>query len=123
MGFSKGGQRDGALGVPIRRQRRPELRQGSQDAIYEDMPGLDPKVALHCLNIKADAKPVKQPQRRFWSDIMNAIEQEVRKLIDSGFIREEQHPDWVANIVPVTKKNGSIGICIDFQNLNDACPK
>jgi len=28
---------------------------------------------------------------------------EVKKLIDSSFIREEQHPDWVAKIVPVTK--------------------
>src|SRR5204862_7286060 len=54
---------------------------------------------------------------------MDAIEQEVRKLIDSGFIREEQHPDCVSNIVPVTKKNGSIRVCIDFRNRNDACPK
>src|SRR3954468_21405235 len=60
---------------------------------YEDMPCLDPKVAMHRLNIKADAKPIKQPQRRIRPDIMDAIEQEVRKLIDSGFIREEQHPD------------------------------
>src|SRR3954464_670661 len=71
---------------------------------YEDMPGLDPKMAMHRLNIKVNAKPVKQSQRRFRPDIMNAIEQEVRKLIDSGFIREKQHPDWVSNIVPVTKK-------------------
>src|SRR3954467_14030432 len=84
---------------------------------YEDMPGLDPKVAVHRLNIKEGAKPVKQPQRRFRPDIMDAIEQEVRKLIDSGFIREEQHPDWVSNIASVTKKNGSICICIDFCNL------
>src|SRR4051812_29933017 len=55
------------------------------------MPGLDPKVAVHRLNIKEGAKPVKQPQRRFRPDIMDAIEQEVQKLIDSGFIREEQH--------------------------------
>src|SRR5436190_22837401 len=89
---------------------------------YEDMPGLDPKVATHRLNIKEGAKPVKQPQRRFRPDIMDALEQEVRKLIDSGFIREEQHPDWVSNIVPVTKKNGSIRVCIAFRNLNDACP-
>src|SRR5436189_5260389 len=54
---------------------------------------------------------------------MDAIEQEVRKLIDSGFIREEQHPDWVSNIISVTKKNGSVRICIDFRNFNDACPK
>src|SRR4051812_22052416 len=53
----------------------------------EDMPVLEPKVAIHRLNIKADTKPVKQPKRRFKSDIMDTIEQEVRKLIDSGFIR------------------------------------
>src|SRR3954464_8061577 len=87
------------------------------------MPGLDPKVVMNRLNIKVDAKPVKQPQRRFRPDIMDTIEQEVRKLIDSGFIREEQHPDWVSNIVHVTKKNGSICICIDFRNLNDAFSK
>jgi len=39
---------------------------------------------------------------------MEAIQSEVKKLIESGFIREEQHPDWVANIILVTKKNGKI---------------
>ena len=54
---------------------------------------------------------------------MEAIKIEVNKLIECGFIREEQHPDWVANIVPVPKKNGKIRICIDFRDLNSACPK
>src|SRR4051812_49926100 len=87
------------------------------------MPGLDPQVATHRLNIDPEKKPFKQPQRRFRPAMMEAIETEVKKLIDSGFIREEQHPDWVANIVPVAKKNGKIRICIDFRSLNDACPK
>jgi len=39
---------------------------------------------------------------------MEAIQSKVKKLIDSAFIWEEQHSDWVANIVPVTKKNGKI---------------
>ena len=60
---------------------------------YEDMPGLDPEIAMHRLNIKPDAKPVKQQQRQFRPDIMEAIETEVNKLIECGFIREEQHPD------------------------------
>ena len=47
---------------------------------------------------------------------MKEIQSEVKKLIDSGFIREEQHPDWVANIVLVTKKNGKIRVCIDFRD-------
>jgi hypothetical protein len=32
---------------------------------YEDMPGLDPQIAMHRLNINPDVKPVKQQQRRF----------------------------------------------------------
>ena len=54
---------------------------------------------------------------------MEAIEAEVHKLIEFGFIREEQHLDWVANIVPVLKKNGKIWVCIDYRDLNAACPK
>ena len=54
---------------------------------------------------------------------MEAIQSEVKNFIDSDFIREEQYPDWVANIVPVTKKNGKIQVCIDFRDLNEACPK
>jgi len=54
---------------------------------------------------------------------MEAVEAEVHKLIACSFIREEQHPDWVANIVPVLKKNRKIWICIDYRDLNTACPK
>ena len=54
---------------------------------------------------------------------MEAIQSEVKKHINFGFIREEQHPDWVANIVPVTMKNGKIRVCIDFHDLNEVCPK
>jgi len=90
---------------------------------YEDITGLDPQVALHRLNVKPDVKPVKQQQRQFRPDIWGAIEVEVHKLIACGFIREEQHPDWVANIVPVLKKNGKIRVCIDYCDLNAACPK
>ena len=39
---------------------------------YEDMPGLDPQ-AMHRLNIKPDVKPVKQQQRRFRPNIMEAM--------------------------------------------------
>ena len=54
---------------------------------------------------------------------MEAIESEVKKLIHSGFVREEQYPDWVANIVSVPKKNEKIRTCIDYRDLNAACPK
>ena len=54
---------------------------------------------------------------------MEAIKWEIKKLIDSDLVREEQHLDWVANIVLVPKKNGKIWIYIDYRVLNVACLK
>jgi len=61
---------------------------------------------MHHLNINPDVKPVKQQQRQFCLEIMKAIESDVRKLKDSDFTREEQHPDRVANTVPIPSKVG-----------------
>ena len=71
---------------------------------YKEMPGLDPKVAVHRLSIKRGIPPKKQPQRRFRPELVPEIEKEVNKLIEAGFIREVKYPTWIANIVPVRKK-------------------
>jgi len=54
---------------------------------------------------------------------MEVIESKVKELMDSSFVRKKQHPDWVAKIVPVPKKNGKIRICINYRDLNAACLK
>jgi len=51
------------------------------------------------------------------------IEKEVNKLTDAGFILEVKYPTWIANIVPIRKKNRQLHIFVDFQDLNDACPE
>nr|GMD39427.1 uncharacterized protein LOC109192688 [Ipomoea batatas] len=90
---------------------------------YKEMPGLDPKVVVHCLAVKKSCRPVKQAQRRFRPELIPSIEGEVNKLIEAGFIREVKYPTWISSIVPVRKKNGQIRICVDFRDLNVACPK
>ena len=52
-----------------------------------------------------------------------AAQGEVQKLLDAGVIRVVQYPEWLANVVMVPKKNGKWRMCIDFTNLNKACPK
>ncbi|GAA0159144.1 hypothetical protein LIER_15993 [Lithospermum erythrorhizon] len=87
------------------------------------MPGLDSKVSVHHLAVKESLKPVKQAQWRFRPELVPSIEADVNKLIEAGFIREVQYPAWLANIVPVRKKNGQIRVFVDFKDLNHVCPK
>ena len=52
-----------------------------------------------------------------------AIAKEVRKLLEAGFIQEVYYPNWLANVVMVKKANGKWRMCVDFTDLNRACPK
>ena len=52
-----------------------------------------------------------------------AIAEEVRKLQEAEFIQEVYYPDWLANIMMVKKVNRKWRMCMDFTNLNRACPK
>ncbi|KAL0420211.1 UNVERIFIED_CONTAM: hypothetical protein Slati_3044000 [Sesamum latifolium] len=84
---------------------------------YKEIPGLDPKVAIHHHGIRHGARPVKQSQRVLRPDLIPRIETEVNKLIDVGFIKEVKYPTWISSIVPVKKNNGQIRICVDFRDL------
>nr|KYP76658.1 Transposon Ty3-I Gag-Pol polyprotein [Cajanus cajan] len=52
-----------------------------------------------------------------------AVETEIAKLLDAGFIREVHYTTWLANVVMVKKPNGKWRMCTDYTNLNKACPK
>jgi len=44
-------------------------------------------------------------------------------MLDSQIILPLRYSNWVANLVPVRKKNGEIRISMDFRNLNKASLK
>ena len=90
---------------------------------HEDMPGIDPSVITHRLNVHLSSKPVQQRKRVFAPERDNAIKEEVQKLTLAKFIREVYYPNWLANVVIVKKANGKWRMCVDFTDLNKACPK
>jgi hypothetical protein len=47
----------------------------------------------------------------------------VEKLLQAGSIREVHYLDWLANVVLVKKASGKWRMCVDFTDLNKACPK
>ena len=88
-----------------------------------DMGGIDPTIITHRLNVSPSFKPVKQKRRSFEPERKKTINEEVGKLLQAGAIREVEYPEWLANIVLVKKANGKWRLCIDFTDLNTACPK
>ncbi|XP_021844901.2 uncharacterized protein [Spinacia oleracea] len=89
----------------------------------EEMSGIDPSIAVHKLNGDESLKPVRQKKRNHGEARNKAAAEEVRKLLEVGFIRPSQYPDWVANVVLVPKPNKSWRMCVDYTDLNKACPK
>ena len=90
---------------------------------HADMPGISPAHASHKLNVAPSAKPVRQKVRRFHPDRHLVIQTEVDNLLQNGFIRVVKYPEWLANVVVVPKKGNKWRVCVDYTDLNDACPK
>ena len=89
----------------------------------EDMGGIDPAIITHILNVSLSFKPVKQKRRSFAPERQKVINEEVGKLLQARAIREVEYPEWLANVVLVKKVNDKWRPCIDFTNINRACPK
>jgi hypothetical protein len=87
------------------------------------MPGISTEVMVHKLNVNPSMHPVKQNRQVFALERNAAVMAKVDKLLTAGFIREVYYPEWLANVVMVKKSNEKWRMCVDFKDLNKACPK
>ena len=90
---------------------------------HKDMSGIDPSVIVHRLNMNPASSPIRQKKRVFTQERDKVIVEEVKKLLEADFIREVHYPDWLVNIVMVKKAKRKWRMCVDFTDLNRACPK
>ena len=91
-------------------------------SVYE-APGVDPSFICHHLNFNPSIIPKKQLLRHSSKDHSNAIRDEVMKLKQARAIKEVFYPEWLANTVVVKKKSEKWRVCVNFTDLNKACPK
>ncbi|GKD71960.1 hypothetical protein Tco_1326050, partial [Tanacetum coccineum] len=61
--------------------------------------------------------PWQAPERN------KAIYEEVEKLVDAGIMKEVHYHSWLSNSVMVKEHEDSWMMCVDFKDLNKACPK
>ena len=118
--------RMGTLASQPIRQALASFLKMNQDMFawsHDDMPGIDPSVIVHRLNVNPVSSPIRQKKRVFAPERDKAIAEKVRKLPEAGLIQEVYYPDWLENIVMVKKANEKWRMCVDFTNLNRACPK
>ncbi|XP_019233822.1 PREDICTED: uncharacterized protein LOC109214370 [Nicotiana attenuata] len=87
------------------------------------MTGIPPEVAVHKLSLDPSIPPVRQKKCVVVEARNKFVGEEVTRLLDIGLIREVKHLEWLANVVVIPKKNNKYCMCVDYKELNKACPK
>ncbi|GJU79421.1 reverse transcriptase domain-containing protein [Tanacetum coccineum] len=88
-----------------------------------DMTGVPRHIAEHRLNVREGCSPVRQKKRGQAADRNQAIQEEVKKLMEAGIMKEVHYHDWLSNPLMVKKHDDSWRMCVDFKDLNKACPE
>ncbi|XP_075669925.1 uncharacterized protein LOC142639661 [Castanea sativa] len=84
---------------------------------------VDPEFIVHKLNVDPLYPPKKQRLRKSAKEHVEVVRQEVKRLKEAGAIKETFFSEWLVNIMVVKKNNGRWRVCVNFTNLNRACPK
>ena len=83
------------------------------------MPRIAPSIVVHEIKTYPTAKPVRQKLRQVHPKKAAAIKAEIEKLLKAGFIYPVPLTEWVLNVVPINKNQGTIRVCID--HIIDNC--
>ncbi|GKE78833.1 hypothetical protein Tco_1544953 [Tanacetum coccineum] len=77
----------------------------------------------HRLNIREGCLPVRQKKRGQAPMRNKAIYEEVEKMVDADIMKEVHYHSWLSKPVMVRNHDVSRIMCVDFKDLNKACPK
>ncbi|GJS68125.1 hypothetical protein Tco_0682690 [Tanacetum coccineum] len=85
--------------------------------------GVPRHIAEHRLNIREGCPQVRQKKRSQALERNKAIQEEVERLVEAGIMKEVHYHRWLSNPVMIKEHDDSWRMCVDFKDLNKACPK
>ncbi|GKE30810.1 hypothetical protein Tco_1446194 [Tanacetum coccineum] len=88
-----------------------------------NMTGMPRHIVEHRLNVQEGCSPVRQKKRGQAADRVQSIHEKVRNLVEAGIMKEVHYHDWFSDPMMVKKHDNSWRMCVDFKDLNKACPK
>jgi hypothetical protein len=88
-----------------------------------DLCGVNGDIIEHSLYVDPTIRPRKQKLQKMSDDKAEGARNKVKRLLNARVIREVTCLEWLANTVMVKKANVKWSLCIDFIDLNKACPK
>jgi hypothetical protein len=74
--------------------------------IANDLCGVNRDVIEHSLNVDPSFIPRKKRLQKMSDDKVKGAQNEEKRLLSVGVIREVTYPEWLANTVMVKKTNG-----------------
>nr|XP_043625708.1 uncharacterized protein LOC122597141 [Erigeron canadensis] len=77
----------------------------------------------HRRNTRPHLEPIKQKRRSLAPDRSKAAKEQVEDLVKASILREVKYQSWVANPVIIKKHDWGWRMCVDFTDINKACPK
>ena len=90
-----------------------------QDIFPNDLPGVPPPRDIDFgIDLEPDTKQISVPPYRMVPVELKELKLQLRNLIDKGFIRPIISP-WCAPVLFVKKKDRTLKMCIDYQQLNN----
>ncbi|WRX25294.1 Reverse transcriptase domain - like 10 [Theobroma cacao] len=88
------------------------------DVFPDDLPGLPPDRELEFpIDLLPSTAPISIPPYRMALAELKELKVQLQELVDKGFIRPSISP-WVAPVLFVKKKDGTLWLCIDYRQLN-----
>ena len=90
---------------------------------HSDMKGIDPSVMSHRLNIDPSKKPVRQKRRAIDAERYQSLNDKVDKLLSFVISLKKLLPFVAGKPCFSQEANGKWRTCVDFTDLNKACPK